>query len=349
MEEELLTYMDFSQVDQWLDSIFKSGSVNASDLIEGLMKGDFKDLIALLADYVQEVLLGNLQQCKQVFLTILFLGILAILLNGLSDLFRNSKMEVFAGYFVYMFSSLVLLKCLGIAYENAMAFLTEMEQMIGVLMPAFCITMGMANGPVTAAAFYELQLFLLLIIERVLVAVLLPLVQINGILHVLNRLTDGKRFDGVLKILKKCILFTTKVSLFVALVGSMLQAALLPLVDNMQSRLLSKTVSLFPGMGDYADVITKLLIQGASLIKGCVGILGLFVLAILCLRPVLITLMYGCVIRLASAILQVSGEKKFTEHVWEMADSFFLLARIQLFGSGMFFVAITVAASAFSP
>lgn len=33
MEEELITYMDFSQVDQWLDSIFRPGSVNASDLI----------------------------------------------------------------------------------------------------------------------------------------------------------------------------------------------------------------------------------------------------------------------------------------------------------------------------
>lgn len=349
MEEELLAYMDFSQVDQLLNSIFGTGSVNASDLIEGLMKGDFKELIALLTDYVQNVVLGNLHQCKNVFLTILFLGILAILLNGLGDLFHNSKMELFAGYFIYMFSSLVLLKCLGISYENAKSFLTEMEQLIGVLMPAFCITMGMANGPVTAAAFYELQFLLLLILERILVAILLPMVQIYGMLHVLNRLPEGNRFGGVQKIVKKCILFVTKISLFAALVSSMLQATLLPVVDNMQSRLLSKTVSLFPGMGDYADVITKLLIQGATLIKGCVGILGLFVLAVLCLRPVLITLMYGCVIRLASAILQVSGEKKFTEHIWEMADSFFLLARIQLFGSGMFFVAITVAASAFSP
>ena len=78
MEEELLSLIDVSQIDQWLDEIFQTGSVNASDIIAGLMKGDFKELLSLLSQYVQEVVLGNLQQCKQIFLTLLFLGILGI-------------------------------------------------------------------------------------------------------------------------------------------------------------------------------------------------------------------------------------------------------------------------------
>lgn len=348
MEEELLSLIDVSQIDQWLNEIFRTGSVNASDIIAGLMKGDFKELLSLLSQYVQEVVLGNLQQCKQIFLTLLFLGILAVLLNGLGDLFSNDKMSLFARYFIYMFSSLILLKSFGMAYESALVVLEELQTLIGVLMPAFCLAMGMANGPVTAAAFYEFQFLLLLIVERVLVAVLLPVIQIYGMLHILNRLSEGNRFSGVIKILKKTVLFVTKASLFIALTGSMLQATLLPAVDNTKSRLLSKTVSLFPGMGDYADVISEMLIQGSALIKGSVGILGVFIIAVVCLRPVIITVMYGCVIRLASAILQISGEKKYTEHIWEMADSFFLLARVQLFGSGMFFVAITIAAAAFN-
>lgn len=347
MEERLLGFFNFDDLNGFLDGILTRNHIGVEDLLKELMTGDVSSFFKLLGQYIHEVFFGNLEQCRELFLGIMLLGIFAILLNSMSDLFKSSQIAIFSRYFVFMFVSLLLLKCFVASYEGARALLEEMNQFIGALMPVFCIALGMSNGSVTAVAFYELQFILLFLVEKVMITVLLPMIQIYCILHVMNQLPEGNRFGGILSLIKKIVLFITKASLFASIGGSMLQAAILPAVDGMKSKVLLKAVSFFPGLGDYADAIGEMVLQGASLIKNSVGVIGIFILFLMCVRPVIVTLMYGCMIRLASALLQISGEKKFTNHIWKMADSFFLLARVQLFGGGIFFVSMVVATMAF--
>lgn len=347
MEQKLLSSMDFGDLNNFLNSILYGKTVDAEDLIQELITGDFSSFIKLLRDYLHDVFLGNLEQCRNLFLAVMLLGIFAIVLNSMSDLFSNSRIAWFSGYFIFMFGSLLLLKSFVVSYEAAKGLLEEMEQLIGALMPVFCIALGMSNGTITAAAHYELQLLLLFFVQKILIAILLPLVQVYCILHVVNQLPEGNRFGGLLALIKKMIVFVTKASLFASIGGSILQAALLPSVDGLRNQLFMKTISFFPGLGDYADAIGTIVMQGAGLIKNSIGIIGIFALIIMCIKPVVETAMYGCIIRLASALLQISGEKKFTGHIWKMADSFFLLARIQLFGGGIFFISISIATLAF--
>lgn len=347
MEEKLLSALDLGNLNGFLDSILYGESITVEELLKELMSGDVSSFTKLLGEYVHQVFFGNLEQCRDLFLGIMLLGIFAIVLSSMSDLFSNSQIAVFSRYFVFMFVSLLLLKCFVGSYESAKTLLEEMESFTGALMPVFCIALGMSNGTVTAVAHYELQLFLLFLVQKILITILLPLVQVYCMLHVMNQLPEGNRFGGIMALIKKIIVFVTKASLFASIGGSMMQAAIMPSVDGFRNQLFIKTVSLFPGLGDYADAIGEMVLQGASLIKNSIGIIGIFILIIMCIRPVLVTLMYGCVIRLASALLQLSGEKKFTSHIWKMADSFFLLARIQFFGGGIFFVSIAVATVAF--
>lgn len=348
MEEKLLAFFNFDELNSFLDGILNREHIGVEDLLQELITGDISSFAGLFQKYIHEVFFGNLEQCRELFLGIMLLGIFAIVLGSMSDLFKSSQIAVFSRYFVFMFVSLLLLKCFVNSYESAKLLLGEMEDFIGALMPVFCIALGMANGTVTAAAHYELQFLLLFLVEKVMITVLLPLVQVYCILHVMNQLPEGNRFGGILSLIKKVIMFVTKGSLFVSIGGSLFQAALMPAIDSLRNKVFLKTVSLFPGLGDYAGAIGEMVLQGATLIKNSVGIIGIFVLLLMCVRPVLITLMYGCMIRLASALLQISGEKKFTGHIWKMADSFFMLARIQFFGGGIFFVSIAVAIVAFS-
>ncbi len=348
MEEKLLDFFNFDELNGFLGGIVNSNRIGVEDLLEELVTGDFSSFRELLGKYIHEFFFGNLEQCRELFLGIMLLGIFAIALGSMSDLFKSSQIAMFSRYFVFMFVSLLLLKCFVNSYESAKLLLEEMEDFIGVLMPVFCIALGMANGTVTAAAHYELQFILLFLVEKVMIGILLPLVQVYCILHVMNQLPEGNRFGGILSLIRKVIMFVTKGSLFVSIGGSLFQAALMPAIDGLKNKMLLKTISLFPGLGDYAGAIGEMVLQGASLIKNSVGIIGVFILILMCIRPVLITLMYGAVIRLASALLQISGEKRFTGHIWKMADSFFMLARVQFFGGGIFFVSIVVAVVAFA-
>lgn len=343
MTDTFVEGMDFTNIDHFLDQIFGHQFISFEDLLEELMHGDLDSIKEISLQYFKDVFFGNLEQCKSLFLGIFLLGIFALLLHGLSDLFSDKKISIFSSYFIFLFVSLILMKCFLRSYEQCLTFLEEMKSFCAILMPSLCMVLGISGGPVTAAAYYEFQLLLLFVIENVMTIFVMPMARLVCVLYVLNQLPEGNRFGGVIALLKKIIIFLTRSAIFAAIGGSMLQAGLMPAIDGVQSKLIIKTVSLIPGLGDYATTITETVLRGVILVKNSIGFIGIFILFIMCFKPAVTTLMYGFVVRLASAILQISGEKKFTAHVWKMADCFFLLSRIQLFSSGMFFIAIAVA------
>lgn len=343
MDNALIRGMDLRNIDTFLNQIMGGNTVSADDLITEIMQGNIDTIKALLIQYVRDVCVGNLTQCREIFLGIFLLGIFALLLHGVSDLFANEKITIFSHYFIFLFVSLILMKCFLRSYEQCLSFLDEMKSFCGVLMPAMCMVMGISGGPVTAAAYYELQLLFLFIVENIMAAFVMPMVQFICVLYVLNQLPEGNRFGGMIALMRKLVIFMTRSAIFAAVSGSLLQAGIMPAVDGVQSRVILKTVSFIPGLGDYAMAITETVLRGAVLVKNSIGIVGIFILFVMCFRPAVTTLMLGFVVRLASAVLQISGEKKFTSHVWKMADCFFLLSRVQLFASGMFFIAIAVA------
>lgn len=343
MGNALTQEMDFRNIDSFLNEIFGNQVVSFEDLLVEMMNGDFQTFQALFYQYLKDVVWGNFEQCKSLFLGIFLLGIFTLLLNGLADLFSDGRIAFFASYFIFLFASLILMKCFMRAYNQCLAFLSEMKSFCGIIMPSMCMVMGISGGPITATAYYELQIFLVFVIENIMTVIVMPMVQMICTLYVLNQLPEGNRFGGMISLLKKGVMFMTRSAIFAALGASLLQASLMPAIDGTQSRLILKTVSLIPGLGDYATAIAETVLRGAILVKNSVGFIGIFILFIMCFKPAVTTLMYGLVIRLASAILQISGEKKFTAHVWKMADCFFLLSRVQFFSSGMFFIAIAVA------
>jgi stage III sporulation protein AE len=347
MEEKLLNALDLGDLNEFLNSILYRQDIKLENLLHEITEGNISGFIKILQEYIHQIFWGNLEQCRDLFLGIMLLGIFALLLSSMSETFANSRIAIFSRYFIVMFLSLLLLKSFAMVYEMAKSLLEEMGSFVGAFMPVFCIMLGMANGNITAVGYYELQLLLLWLVQKVLILIFLPLVQIYCMLQIMEQLQEGSRFRGILSLLKKIILFSTKAGLFASIGGSVLQAAVMPVVDGLHSQMIQKTISLFPGLGDYADAIGQLVLQGATVIKNGVGIIGILILILMCIRPVMITCMYGCIIRLASALLQLSGEKKMTGHIWKMADSFFLLARIQFFGGGIFFVSIAVATVAF--
>lgn len=346
--DDLIGTMDFRSLNQLLNELFGKHNVTFEDLLDELMQGNLNSFKELFFQYAKDVVCSDFLQCKNLFLGIFFLGIFALLLNGMSDLLSaqsgaSGRLAYFSGYFIFLFASIILMKTFMISYRECLTFMSEMKSFCGLLMPALCMVLGIAGGPVTATAFYEFQLFLIFIIENVMTLLVMPMVQLVCVLHVLNQLPDGNRFGGIISLLKRSVVFLTRSAIFASIAGSLLQAGLMPEIDGTRSKLLIKTVSLIPGLGDYATAITETILRGSILVKNSIGFIGIFILFMMCFKPAIATLMYGFVTRAASAILQISGEKKYTAHVWKMADCFFLLTRVQLFCGGMFFVSIAVA------
>lgn len=343
MAATFLDGMDFSDINRMLEKIYGYQGITFEDLVDGFMSGNFSKTKELLGEYVKECLIGNWLKSKNLFLGILLIGIFSLLVSAVSDLLQNQRVILFSNYFILLCSSVVLMKCFFDSYQQGVLFLDEIKSFSTILMPSFCMVMGVANGPVTATAFYEMQIFLLFLIENILALIAMPLIRTICILYVLNQMPDGNRFDGIISLLRKCVQFLTKGAIFATIITSFFQTAIMPAVDGVGEKAVIKMVAALPGVGDSVEAISESVIRGAVLVKNSIGVAGVVVIALICIRPVIATFMLGISVRMASAILQISGEKRYTGHVWKMADCFFLLTRVMLFSSGVFFVSISVA------
>lgn len=347
MTEKLLEEMDFSEWNQTLNQLFGSHSIDVDQMISNLLCGDLKAFWSLVKEGIEGAFTQNLVLGRNVFLAILFLGIMAAVLNLVSNMIENRQAVLFSEYFNFLLVTMVFLKSFETSSLLAQKTLESIGDFVKVLMPSFCIAMGIGSGTITAVAYYELQFFLLWMLERVMLCLFFPILKIYVMLSVFNELSDGNRMEGIISMIKKVLLWVTRVSLFVSLGGSLIQAAILPSVDQINNLFVQKTISLIPGIGNFAETFSQLFLSGGVLLKNSIGVVGILILLLIVLKPVVGTLLVGCGMKAATAIVQLAGGKKLCQHMWKMADAFFLLVRVQLFGCGIFMLSILIANIAF--
>ena len=174
MLEKMLSSFNWGNLDQYIDGMFTTSSASVEDLIAQILSGNFSEFFRLLKESFIYAVTDDIVQCKNLFLAIILIGILAILMNGISDLFASKQVATFANYFIFLISALVLLKAFSASYVQARQVMDDTYSFIKILMPAFCMAMGMSSGTITATAYYELQLFLLFILEKILHIMMLP-------------------------------------------------------------------------------------------------------------------------------------------------------------------------------
>ena len=71
MEEKLLAFFNFDELNSFLNGILNREHIGIEDLLQELITGDFSSFTDLLGKYVHEVFFGNLEQCRELFLGIM--------------------------------------------------------------------------------------------------------------------------------------------------------------------------------------------------------------------------------------------------------------------------------------
>ncbi len=332
---------DFDLIDGFLNELLPhSGRISSMDLVEDVLKGNWVLEPTLFLDYIKDVLLGFISEWKSLFASILVLFIVSALVSSFLLAFKNEGAAKAARVFFVLCQLVVLIKAFGDVLEITSETMARMIEFLKVMIPSYMICIAATGSGLTALIFYKLLVGFLCLVEGIIAAALTPVIEGYVMLGVIEGIWGEERFKGLMEIIKKGIQWGLK-TMIVLLSGSgILQIIITPVVDKANVSAIQKTAGAIPGVGDLAESVSSITLASAIALKNSMGALILLVMILIIAAPVIRIAVILGTIKISGALGGICGEKQMINCVEYISEAGFLLLRVLITVSTLFFVTI---------
>ena len=226
--------------------------------------------------------------------------------------------------------------------------MTRMIEFLKLMIPAYMICIAAAGSGLTALIFYKLLLGFLCLIEGIVAASLTTVVEGYVMLGVVESVWGEERFKGLMDLIKKVLQWVLKMMIVVMSGSSILQVIITPVVDKTNNAVIQKTAGAIPGIGDVIESVSSVTLASAIAVKNSLGVLILVALILLIAVPVIKSFMILLIIRVSGALGSICGEKQMMKCVEYISEAGFMLLRILITVTTLFFVTIAAVTNATS-
>ena len=193
----------------------------------------------------------------------------------------------------------------------------------------------------TAAAFYNLVLFLIFLTEMLILNFLLPMIHIYMMVKVLDHLSEEEYLSKFAELIEMAVSWVLK-TLVACIIGlNVIQGLISPAIDSVKRSALTRSAEAIPGIGDVIGGMAEVAVGTAVLVKNGIGMAGAVICVALCIVPLVqaacIVLMY----RLAAAVIQPVSDKRIVGCIETVGEGCRLLLSV-IFTTGILFL-LTIA------
>ncbi|MDE6364203.1 MAG: stage III sporulation protein AE [Lachnospiraceae bacterium] len=346
--QELDILPDLSVLDNLLKDLLPGRTADSMDFIEDVLKGNWALDPALFWRYIAGTITGVFDDWRRLFVSVLVLFILVALVSNLMSALKNEGAAKAAKTFFIVCQLVVLIdafhEVLGIVEEAMM----RMIEFLKLMIPAYMICIAAAGSGLTALIFYKLLLGFLCLIEGIVAASLTTVVEGYVMLGVVESVWGEERFKGLMDLIKKGLQWVLKMMIVVMSGSSILQVIITPVVDKTNNAVIQKTAGAIPGIGDVIESVSSVTLASAIAVKNSLGVLILVALILLIAAPVIKSFMILLIIRVSGALGSICGEKQMMKCVEYISEAGFMLLRILITVTTLFFVTIAVVTNATS-
>lgn len=337
---------DLSLADEFLKELLPGEKIKTMDLIEDVLKGNWVLEPDLFWQYIQSYIGSYWDEWKTLFISLLMLFILSAIVSSLMNAFQNDGAAKAVRFFFILCQLVVLITALKEVMGIVTDTMTRMLDFLKLMIPAYMVCVAAAGSGLTAMIFYKLLIGFLCLVEGIVAAGMMPVIEGYILLGVVESLFGEERFKGLMEMLKKGILWTLK-GLVVMITGSgILQIIITPVIDKANLTVMQKTAGAIPGIGDIAESVTGVTIASAVAVKNSLGVVILLILLLLITAPALRIFCILGVIKLGAALGGISGEKQMAECTEYMTDAGFLMLRVLVTVTTLFFLTIAALTNA---
>lgn len=332
------------EVESGLDKLFPDYELDVKGMWKSIMRGRIGEAAGILWEGLKGKLVSELAGMKNIFASILILGIVSALFSNFSDIFQNHQIADISFYFLYLLLISVLMKAFLAASDIAGQIVENIVLFVKMFIPTYFMAVGAATGAVTGAAYYQFTLVLAYGVEKILLSFLLPFIYSYVLLALMNGIWTEERLTLLLDFLKKGIGAVMKVAMGAITSLSLFQSMIAPALDSLRTSAVKKAIGAIPGIGNLAEGVTEMVIGSAVLIKNSIGLVLLLLLLAVCLIPLAKLLLIACMMKGSAALAGIVSDKRISGCADRVGDGSFMLLKAAFTAVALFMITIAVAA-----
>lgn len=345
MAESLLEQYDLREMEEELDRLFPEEKPDFKETLLDIMSGDLTVTTELLKELAGKQLTYAFQSSRETLVHILVLAVVAAVFTQFGGVFQNRHISEVSFYMVYLLMIALCLDSFRAVIDWASGGIESLTSFMGVFYPVFFLSVTIAKGSVSAAAFYHLVLLLIYLVELFITGVILPLIHVYMMVKILNFLSMEDYLSKFAELIELFVSWSLKTLVAVTAGLGVVQSLISPAIDTVKRSVITRSAEAVPGVGDAIGGVTEVVLGTAVLVKNAIGMTGAVICFAICLLPLLqtggVVLMY----KLAAAVLQPVSDKRITGCIESVGEGCRLLMRV-IFTTGLLFLLTIVIAAA---
>lgn len=325
-----------------IDTSIEEYDIDFKYLVELVMAGKYSQALRAASMSAVSGVLDGFYEQKTIFLKLFLLGIVGAVFKNLAAVFFEAGVARTGSYIIQIALMAVLTSGMYWAAGVARNVLDSIVEFMQVLIPTYAVVITAGCGSSGAIAFYELAMFLILIVDKVLLHVVLPGTTVYMLVNMMNYISRDNIFGRLSELIKELLEWTNKVLLGTVIGLNAIKGLISPMLDSLKGTAITRLVGMIPGAGTAVDAVTGVILGSGALIKNSMGVAAMLVIIMLCAIPVikLFVFAYGC--KAAGAFLEPVAEKNYTECINGMHEGVKLLMVSSMNAGIMFLVTLAI-------
>lgn len=322
--------VDVSSLEEELQSINhkygKTEQISFESVFSLLLEGKIDEAIREVIFHFYENITLEIKENSNILIKLILLVIIAAIFNTYSSVYRFSYVGEQGFFVTYIMIAVLLLQSFSLVFEMAKETIYYINEVIQCLLPALYMSLMLCSGLTTSHMVNTMFLWMLAVIEKFLLGIVLPGVQIYFLIVLLNQISSVDRFSKLAGLIKQGLQFVLK-GIVTGIIGlNVMKSILVPVYDNAKYNMLQKGLSVVPG-GSAMSGLSTILVGAGVLIKNSVGITIVMILLVMGSIPLLEILCFYMVYKVILAAVQPISDERILKGIQGAADSTGILLR----------------------
>lgn len=322
--------VDVSSLEEELQSINhkygKTEQISFESVFSLLLEGKIDEAIREVIFHFYENITLEIKENSNILIKLILLVIIAAIFNTYSSVYRFSYVGEQGFFVTYIMIAVLLLQSFSLVFEMAKETIYYINEVIQCLLPALYMSLMLCSGLTTSHMVNTMFLWMLAVIEKFLLGIVLPGVQIYFLIVLLNQISSVDRFSKLAGLIKQGLQFVLK-GIVTGIIGlNVMKSILVPVYDNAKYNMLQKGLSVVPG-GSALSGLSTILVGAGVLIKNSVGITIVMILLVMGSIPLLEILCFYMVYKVILAAVQPISDERILKGIQGAADSTGILLR----------------------
>lgn len=319
--EELLSELDLSGLQEYLDSLKGLSGWNAKDKIKELLSGGalnypnvFSALFSVFTDSVADMLPS--------FAAICAICLLCGILNGIKGSFLKDSTGEIIFFVCYISVLVILLSQLANVFSLCSTTMSGLKKQMEIIFPILLTLMAASGGTVSAGVYRPAAAFLCDGIADILTEAVIPFTVIIIVLNMVEKLNKNVKLRGFTSFFKSLNKWLIGVGVTVFGIFLTTQGLTAAAYDGISIRAAKYAISnSIPIVGNFLSGGFDLVLAGNALIKNSVGMIGVFLILTVAVQPTLTIIAFTLFLRFTAAICEPVGDERISGFLTKLAEA----------------------------